>query len=40
MCRVDPNKIRIPKGFEEEEWITDGTRNTVRPYRILIKLNK
>ena len=40
MCRVDPNKIRIPKGYEEEEWITDGTRNTVRPYRILIKLNK
>jgi hypothetical protein len=40
MCRVDPNKIRIPKGYEEDEWITDGTRNTVRPYRILIKLNK
>ena len=38
-CRVDPNKIRIPKGYEKKEWITDGTRNTVRPYRILIMVN-
>jgi len=41
MCRVNPNLIRIPKGkFEEKEWITDGTRNSIRPYRILIKKNK
>jgi len=39
MCRVDPYQIRIPEGLEEQEWITDGTRNTVRPYRILINLN-
>ena len=39
MCRVNPYKIRIPKGYETKEWITDGTRNTVRPYRILVDLN-
>ena len=37
MCRVNPNKVRIPT---ERIWITDGTRNTIRPYRILIDLNK
>ena len=41
MCRVNPNKIRIPQGeYEKKEWITDGTRNTIRPYRILININK
>ena len=41
MCRVNPNLIRIPKGkYEDKEWITDGTRNSIRPYRILIKKNK
>jgi len=39
MCRVNPKKMRIPKDFEENEWITDGTRNTIRPYRILVNLN-
>jgi hypothetical protein len=40
MCRVNPNKIRIPKGeFEKKEYITDGTRNTIRPYRILLNIN-
>ena len=40
MCRVDPKLIRIPQGqFQDDEWITDGTRNTIRPYRILYKLN-
>ena len=40
MCRVNPKKIRIPKGeFEKNEYITDGTRNTIRPYRILVNLN-
>ena len=39
MCRVNPYKIRIPQGYEEKEWITDGTRNTVRPYRILVDLD-
>ena len=39
MCRVNPNKIRIPKGeFEENEYITDGTRDTIRPYRLLVEL--
>jgi len=39
MCRVNPNKIRIPQGQSKEiDWITDGTRNTIRPYRILIEL--
>ena len=38
MCRVNPKLIRIPKGkYEKKEWITDGTRNSIRPYRILIK---
>ena len=40
MCRVNPSKIRIPQGkYEETDWLTDGTRNTIRPYRILIELN-
>jgi len=39
MCRVNPKKIRIPQGFEDSEWITDGTRNTIRPYRLLFDLN-
>ena len=39
MCRVNPSKIRIPKGqYEKDEWITDGTRETIRPYRILVEL--
>ena len=37
MCRVNPYKVRIP---EEKIWITDGTRNSIRPYRILIDLKK
>jgi len=41
MCRVNPNRIRIPQGiYEKKEWVTDGTRNTIRPYRILININK
>ena len=40
MCRVNPNKLRIPSGPNEKNiWIIDGTRNTVRPYRILFQLN-
>ena len=40
MCRVNPKLIRIPKGqFEKDEWITDGTRDSIRPYRILCELN-
>lgn len=39
MCRVNPKLIRIPEGkFSEKEWITDGTKKTIRPYRILYKL--
>jgi hypothetical protein len=40
MCRVNPYLIRKPKGYENKEWIADGTRNTIRPYRILYRLNK
>jgi hypothetical protein len=37
MCRVNPNKIRIPQGqYEKNEYITDGTRETIRPYRLLV----
>ena len=41
MCRVNPNFIRIPQGQGNKEnvWITDGTRNTIRPYRLLINKN-
>jgi hypothetical protein len=40
MCRVNPNKIRIPQGkYEKDEYITDGTRDTIRPYRLLVELN-
>ena len=38
MCKVNPKKLRIPKGFEDNEWIVDGTRDSVRPYRILFNL--
>ena len=37
MCRVNPNLIRIPEKFSKNEWITDGTRNSIRPYRLLYK---
>lgn len=38
MCRVNPTKIRIPEGeYKEDEWIVDGTKDSIRPYRILIK---
>ena len=41
MCRVNPKEYRIPEGkYEENEWITDGTRNSIRPYRLLYKINK
>ena len=40
MCRVNPYLIRKPKEYEDKEWIADGTRNTIRPYRILYRLNK
>ena len=40
MCRVNPKLFRIPKGkYEKDEWITDGTKNTIRPYRLLYRLN-
>jgi hypothetical protein len=39
MCRVNPKEIRIPEGLDIEKiWVTDGTRNTIRPYRILVKI--
>jgi hypothetical protein len=41
MCRVNPKKIRIPQGdLENKIYITDGTRNSIRPYRILIDLDR
>ena len=40
MCRVNPKKMRIPEGkYSNDEWITDGTRNTIRPYRLLYQIN-
>ena len=40
MCRVNPSLIRIPKGqYQDDEWITDGTKNSIRPYRLLYKIN-
>jgi len=40
MCRANPKRIRIPKGeYGKKEYITDGTKNSIRPYRILIRLN-
>ena len=40
MCRVNPYKIRIPQGeYGKNEWITDGTRVSIRPYRILVEVN-
>ena len=40
MCRVNPKKLRIPIGDSEKIYITDGTKNTIRPYRILIDLDR
>ena len=41
MCRVNPRLMRVPSGkYGHDEWITDGTRNTIRPYRLLYRLNK
>ena len=39
MCRVNPKQIRIPETYAENEWITDGTKGTIRPYRLLCNLN-
>ena len=38
MCRVNPVKIRMPKNYLKE-YVTDGTKNSIRPYRILIKID-
>jgi hypothetical protein len=41
MCRVNPKKLRIPQGDSEKKiYITDGTKNTIRPYRILFDLDR
>ena len=40
MCRINPKLVRFPKDREKEIWITDGTKNTIRPYRILYKMDK
>ena len=32
MCRVNPNEIRISKRkYENDEYITDGIKNTIKP---------
>ena len=36
MCRVNPKKIRQPKGFKDC-WILNSSPYEIRPYRILIK---
>ena len=41
MCRVNPKKMRIPdNGYKENEWIVDGTKNSIRPYRLLFQKKK
>ena len=40
MCRVNPKKLRIPQGDSKNIYITDGTKNTIRPYRILFDLDR
>lgn len=37
MSRVNPNKIRIPKGLPIK-WILRGDSDEIRPYRLLIKI--
>ena len=40
MCRVNPKRVRTPQGeYEKKAYITDGTKNSIRPYRILVDLN-
>ena len=39
MCRVNPNLMRIPASFAKDEWITDGTKGTIRPYRLLYRIS-
>ena len=36
MCRVNPYKIREPKGYPLN-WVVDGNYDCLRPYRILVK---
>ena len=35
MCRINPNLLRIPQN-NDNIWITNGKRDSIRPYRILI----
>ena len=38
MCRIRKESIREPyRGNQPKYWILDGSKNQVRPYRILIK---
>ena len=40
MCRVNPKKLRIPEGIAgKKNWLVDGTRNSIRPYRVICRLN-
>lgn len=39
MCRVNPKKIRAPEKMPSD-WIVNGNYDEVRPYRILIKVEK
>ena len=36
MCRVNPNRIRIPED-KPDYWVLNGNVNEIRPYRLLIK---
>ena len=36
MTRVKPSAIRISEN-EKDYWVVDGTKNEIRPYRILYK---
>ena len=38
MCRINPYRVRIVNlTNNKENWVTNGTTDEVRPYRILIK---
>ena len=41
MCRINPLKVRIAYlGGNKEYWLTNGTTDEVRPYRILFKIEQ
>ena len=40
LFRVNPKNLRIPEGEDGKAiWLVDGTRNSIRPYRVICRLN-